>query len=129
MSKKERPKKERYSLGATLPEEYGAESLNNIAEEMYAVAQRSGFHEKHVKGQIPEDFGAWCMKMVGEISELWEAYRNGKLDDQCDKKGKLSCAEEELADIQIRLMDTAVQLGVNLGRAVARKTADNRTKA
>jgi len=128
MSKKERPKKERYSLGATLPEEYGAESLNNIAEEMYAVAQRSGFHEKHVKGQIPEDFGAWCMNMVGEISELWEAYRNGKLDDQCDKKCKLSCAEEELADIQIRLMDTAVQLGVNLGRAVARKTAYNRTR-
>jgi NTP pyrophosphatase (non-canonical NTP hydrolase) len=68
------------------------------------------------------------MNLVGEVAELWEAYRNGQLDSPCDKKCELSCVEEELADIQIRLMDTAEQLGVNLGRAIARKAAYNRTR-
>ena len=113
--------------GVALPEESREETINDVAEEMYTIAKRSGFHEKHVKGQVPEDFGAWCMNLVGEVAELWEAFRKGTLGAQCDKKCKLTCAEEELADVVIRAMDTAQQLGVNLGRAVARKAAYNRT--
>jgi NTP pyrophosphatase (non-canonical NTP hydrolase) len=115
-------------LGAAPPEEYGTETLRRLSDEMYEIAAAHGFHEKHVKGQVPPDFGAFCMNLVAEISELWEAYRNGQLDNQCDKKCHLSCAEEELADIAIRTMDTAVQLGVDLGRAVATKAAYNRQR-
>lgn len=40
----------------------------------------------------------------------------------------LTCAEEELADIIIRAMDTAKRLGVNIGRAIAVKHAFNATR-
>ena len=112
----------------TLPEERASEAIGDVAAEMYRIAAAHGFHEKHVQGQVPEDFGAFCMNLVGEVSELWEAFREGRLDVQCDKKCGLTCAEEELADVVIRSMDTAVQLGVDLGRAVALKTAYNRTR-
>jgi len=112
----------------THPEESASKVLGDAAAEMYRIAADHGFHEKHVQGQVPEDFGAFCMNLVGEISELWEAFREGRLDVQCDKKCELTCAEEELADVVIRSMDTAVQLGVDLGRAVALKAAYNRTR-
>jgi NTP pyrophosphatase (non-canonical NTP hydrolase) len=115
-------------LGAARSEEQGAEAISSVAEEMYAIAAAHGFHEEHVRGQVPPDFGNFCMNLVAEVAELWEAYREGRLDRQCEKKCKLSCSEEELADIVIRAMDTAEQLGVNLGRAVARKAAYNRTR-
>ena len=55
-----------------------------------------------------------------------EAARKGKLDEPCDKEGcDLTCAEEELADLLIRTMDCAVVLGVDLGRAVRRKSQYN----
>jgi hypothetical protein len=57
---------------------------------------------------------AWCANLHGEVSELWEAYRRGKLDAPCDKEGcQLTCAEEEVADIFIRNLDTAKQLGIH----------------
>jgi NTP pyrophosphatase (non-canonical NTP hydrolase) len=107
----------------------GARAISSVAEEMYDVAKQHGFHEGRAKGEVPADFGAMCMNLVGEVAELWEAYRKGQLNTQCDKKCELSCAEEELADVVIRAMDTAVQLGIDLGRAIARKTAYNRTRS
>lgn len=65
----------------------------------------------------------------GEVSELWEAFRAGKLHEPCDKVEKmrsmglpaLTCAEEELADIIIRALDTSRALGIDIGRAITTK--------
>ncbi len=62
----------------------------------------------------------------GEVSELWEAHRANKLTKPCDKADgmtklgevPLTCAEEELADILIRVLDTAHDLDIDIGRAV-----------
>jgi len=108
-----------------LPETYRAiPALQACAREMYEVASAHGFHEGETLGTIPANFGAWMANLHSEVSELWEAYRKGLLNEGCDKGG-LTCAEEELADIIIRAMDTAVALGVDIGTAIARKAEYN----
>jgi NTP pyrophosphatase (non-canonical NTP hydrolase) len=72
--------------------------------------------------------GTFIANLHGEVSELWDASMAGRLNTQCDKPVSLTCAEEELADIVIRVMDTAKSLGVNLGRAIQIKSEYNRTR-
>ena len=106
------------------------EVIDRIAEEMYRIADDHGFHTRDAVGEVPSDFGRFVANLHGETSELWEAYRKGHLHDKCDKPGcDLTCAEEELADIVIRAMDTAVQLGISLGRAVLDKAEYNKTRS
>ena len=101
------------------------ESINQVADEMYRIAHQLGFHANEVQGEIPTNFGAWCANLHSEVSELWEAYRKGQLNTECDKHNGMTCAEEELADIVIRAMDTAVGIGVNLGESIRRKAEYN----
>ena len=102
-------------------------AINLVAGEVFCIAKDLGFHKDDVIGVIPRNFGEWCANLHSEVSELWEAYRKRQLFEVCDKGG-LTCAEEELADIVIRAMDTAVVLGVDLGEAIARKSEYNRTR-
>lgn len=102
-------------------------AISDVAQLMYDIAASKGFHENEVRSCVPSNFGSWCSNLHSEVSELWEAYRKGLLNDGCDKGG-LTCAEEELADIVIRAMDTAVALGVDLGSAIERKATYNKTR-
>jgi hypothetical protein len=71
--------------------------------------------------------------MHGETSEFWEAYRDGTLNQPCDKAPKmeamglpaLTCAEEEIADEIIRALDKAEAHNVDVAKAVAVKAAFN----
>lgn len=73
----------------------------------------------------------------GEVSELWESFRKGTLNEPCDKAEAMSemallpltCAEEELADIVIRALDSAGALGINLGEAIIAKHNYNTTRS
>lgn len=105
-----------------------AEAIAEVADEMYCIATSKGFHDCEVRGIVPQNFGAWCANLHSEVSELWEAYRKRTLGVQCNKAVELTCAEEELADIVIRAMDTAVGLGVNLGEAIRKKSEYNRSR-
>ena len=49
----------------------------------------------------------------------------GNLLNQCDKEVRLTCGQEELADIVIRALDCAHTLGMDIGRAIALKNAYN----
>jgi len=109
-------------------------SISRVSEEMYRIAFDHGFHDgdgqpglsKHV---TVERMSKYCANLHGEVSELWEAVRHGKLDAPCDKEGcNLTCGEEELADIVIRAMDCAEDLGVDLGRAIKLKSEYNRSR-
>jgi NTP pyrophosphatase (non-canonical NTP hydrolase) len=105
--------------------------INAIALEVYEIARDHGFHSDSPlpgSGELVtvDRVSKFCSNLHGEVSELWEAARKGKLDEPCDKEGcDLTCAEEELADLLIRTMDCAVVLGVDLGRAVRRKSQYN----
>jgi NTP pyrophosphatase (non-canonical NTP hydrolase) len=103
-------------------------NLSYIAQRMYDIAKALGFHDSDVRGTVPENFGDWCANLHSEVSELWEAYRKQRLAMECDKHNGMTCAEEELADIVIRAMDTAVALGVDIGSAVQRKAEYNKTR-
>jgi NTP pyrophosphatase (non-canonical NTP hydrolase) len=105
--------------------------LNILADEVYGVAKKSGFHDK------PVDLAVMLQNLAGEQAELWESYRKQTLNDLCDKADKmqeaglepLTSIEEEMADIVIRALDTAVEHRVDIGRAVRLKNAFNKTRA
>lgn len=86
------------------------------------------------------------LNIHGELSELWEAFRAGTLDEPCDKTGKMSTIlnndkelfggsgkpltslEEEAADIVIRLAHLFSVRGLNLSRAIRLKYEYNKTR-
>lgn len=59
-----------------------------------------------------------------KVAGFSEEYKRAR-DEQCDKPVPLACAEEELADIFIRDMDTAYSLGLSIGEAISQKMAYN----
>jgi len=83
-------------------------NINEWARDVWECAEAHGFHKEGVNNSPP----SWCANLHGEISELWEAYRRGKLNEPCDKDVPLTCAQEEIADILIRTLDCAYQLGI-----------------
>jgi NTP pyrophosphatase (non-canonical NTP hydrolase) len=101
-------------------------SLSTVAGKVFRIAKEHGFHDGDEAGKVSLDrIAKFCANLHGEVSELWEAARKGHLFDKCDKQVRLNCAEEELADIVIRAFDTAHTLGLDIGRAVAVKSAYN----
>lgn len=99
-------------------------TLREWAQECWQNAEDHGFHAPGVNNEVP----SWCANIHGEVSELWEAYRKGKLNDPCDKGCQLSCAEEEFADIIIRVLDCSMQMGIDIERAVRLKHAYNQSR-
>jgi NTP pyrophosphatase (non-canonical NTP hydrolase) len=107
------------------------QALTTIAAEMHGIAADHGFHDGDTTPEIASGTERMCIAIVnihGEASELLEAVREGALHKQCNKPIPLTKAEEELADIVIRAMDTAHAIGVDLGRAVELKAAYNRNR-
>jgi NTP pyrophosphatase (non-canonical NTP hydrolase) len=108
------------------------EAFRKMQRQVYALAAEKGWHPDG-RADTPDKIADYVPRAVanlhGEMSELWEAYRAGKLYEPCDKADRmeepLTCLEEELADIGIRLMDGAEKLGVDLGRAIAIKHSYN----
>lgn len=106
-------------------------ALASLADHVYGVAKTSGFHSKK-----KPNVGNFVANLHSEVSEFWEAYRKNQIDDLCDKSekceslgfGTLTNGEEELADILIRVLDTAKTLGIDIGRAVRVKDAYNQTR-
>lgn len=100
----------------------------------YEHAKNKGFHDGDDSSTQKEKVASWLMNLHSEVSELWEAFRENRLDEPCDKTVKmiggrrLTCLEEEMADIAIRLFDTAWALGVDLEAAIEAKHAFNKTR-
>lgn len=106
-------------------------ALNTLKDLCMDEAKAKGWHSN-----ATPDIGAFCSNLHGEVSELWEQYRNETLNSLCDKSDKmeengidpLTGAEEELADIIIRALDTCAALGIDAGKAVNNKLQYNRTR-
>lgn len=101
--------------------------LNRLRDALHNVARDHGWHDDAL---TPEQFLALQVPNIhGEVSELWEALRRGELNKPCDKSGcDLSCKEEELADIVIRVFDICGRLNINIGRAILEKSRYNETR-
>jgi NTP pyrophosphatase (non-canonical NTP hydrolase) len=122
------------------------EILNTLRDEIVSNNIAKGFRAQMFEGLTPEQIESpigqklaasiYAANLHGETSELWEAFRDGKLHEPCDKAAKLeaaglpvlSCAEEEIADVIIRALDTAEGLGIDVAKAVFVKMAYNATR-
>ena len=105
--------------------------LPNIAEECARIAAAHGFHDK------PRTIGEAAMLITTEVSEFYEAWRCGRArpatpTEVSNEKLRTAHMLEELADIIIRVCDTAVyDLGVTgelLTLAVLDKMQQNRNR-
>lgn len=108
--------------------------INDLANEIYELAKEKGWYDKEeTEDQYIERM---CNNAHDEVSELHEAWRNGKLRELCDKAKKmeelglrpLTSVEEELADIAIRNMDNSKRLGVNLEEVIQIKHLYNKSR-
>src|SRR3990167_3864943 len=113
-----------------LPTEKQFTFLNDLRDLVYQDAKDKGWHTSEPK------FGDFIANLHGEVSELWESWRRGTLYELCDKAQKmkehniapLTCIEEELADICLRVCDMAAVFKVDLAKAVLTKLLFNRTR-
>mgnify|MGYP003974498435 CR=1 FL=1 len=98
-------------------------NLNQWRDRLHKTAWDKGWHDK------PRNYGEVLCLIHCEVSELMEAFRKGTLDDPCDKNNGLTCEQEEVADILIRVLDLAGSRGIDVERAVALKAEYNDGRA
>jgi hypothetical protein len=80
------------------------EAFSVVAAKVFMIAKEHGFHDgDRVELVTLDRIAKFCANLHGEVSELWEAARKDNLYEPCDKKAKLTCAEEELALARLRL--------------------------
>lgn len=113
------------------------DQLDLLSEQVYQNAVAKGFHEAGKHETDVQRLARYTANLHGEVSELWEAARKGHLDAPCDKAATvpflggtrpLTCAEEELADIIIRALDTSRALGIRIGECVKAKHEYNQSR-
>lgn len=131
------------SMLTTSPKPEQLDLLNELRDAIANNARQKGFRDKFAEGLTPEQWAGKPGQLIrasvftanqhGESSEFWEAFRDGRLNEPCDKAEKmkaaglppLTCAEEEIADEIIRALDKAEAFGVDVGKAVAAKMTYN----
>lgn len=104
--------------------------LNDFMQHIHQNAKDKGWYKNVPFEQM---FSNMCNNLHDEVSELHEAWRNNKLNELCDKAEgmtamgltPLTCAEEELADILIRVLDDCKALGIDPEHACRTKHAYN----
>ena len=104
--------------------------LNELRDFAFKESKDKGWHTG------PVNVASLIANLHGEVSELWESWRCDSLHQPCNKAEKmkehglpeLTCAEEEIADILIRCLDTAASMNVDVERAVRGKLLFNRTR-
>lgn len=97
-------------------------NINETVKKVFETAKSKGWHDK--PNPIPEVL----MKMVTELAEAMEEYRNKKPSFYVEA-GKPEGIEIELADCVIRIMDSFGEYGWDLERAIRTKMEFNETRS
>jgi len=121
--------------------------LNTLRDHIAENAKNKGFRDQMKKDLTDAQWEGPLGQLIraatftanqhGEASEFWEAFRNGTLNNPCDKAEKMAAlglppltnGEEEIADELIRILDKAEAHGVDVAKAVAVKMAYNSGRA
>jgi NTP pyrophosphatase (non-canonical NTP hydrolase) len=96
------------------------DAFNDFKREAYRISKDHGFHEG------PKNFGEVIALMHSELSEALESYRHG--DPPSDYIPEFTGAEEEFADVIIRIMDNAHHFNLRVAEAVIAKMAFNESR-
>jgi len=97
-----------------------------MAKMCWDQAEASGFHDAAPRSTLER-----AMLVVTELAELSEAARHGILQAPSDHIPEFTNAEEEWADVLVRVFDHCWDDGVTgerLGQAFVAKLAYNRTR-
>lgn len=96
------------------------QEFNKIATGVHETAKSKGWWDN------PRSDGELMMLQVCELAEACEGLRAGNPPD--DKIPNFSCAEAELADAIIRIMDHAQARGWKVAEALVAKIEFNKTR-
>ena len=102
-------------------------SLKDWTVAIQALNEEKGWYDDWTC-DVTAETAKCAANLHGEVSELWEAARKGNVHVPCDKTESLTCGEEELADIFIRCVDTAIRLGIDIQSAVVKKFEFNKSR-
>lgn len=103
--------------------------LNELAEEIYEINVANGWFTEE------RSFGDDIALLHSEVSEAYEEYRKGSPISYCyseritlDGQTKPLGIPSELADIIVRVLDTAKRYDIDMDKIMAEKLAYNRTR-
>lgn len=102
-------------------------TLEEYQAEIREINEANGWFENE------RSFGDDIALLHSEVSEMFEAYRDHKFDDQTlaahnDRIPKPEGVGSEAADVLVRLLDTCERVGIDLRFELERKLAYNRTR-
>ena len=99
--------------------------MDHLAKEIHQVNRDKGFWED---GKDRND-GEMIALMHSELSELLEVVRKEGYEARCEKVPEISAAEEEVADLIIRVLDYSRARNLDVGNAVLKKLEYNKGRS
>lgn len=103
-------------------------TVAELHRESYETARAKGWHDEDETPPAPIRIVAWMGLICSEAAEAIEDARKGRMITTIREDGKPEGLGSELADIIIRVCDSAGALGIDMEAELRAKLAYNRTR-